>query len=390
MEIKASSRLSGLAGYAFAEIDRKVAELKAAGVQVIDFGVGDPTYPTPLRIRAAAARGLDLHAAAGYPSYVGSRRFREAVSAWMNRRFGVVVDPETEIQSTIGAKEAVFHFPQAFLDPGDVVLIPSPGYPPYRTGTIFAGGTPWFMPLVQENGFLPDFERIPREVVARARIMWLNYPNSPTGRTAPAEFLARAVEFCRGNGIILASDEAYTELYYGDRPCSMLEFGKEGVVVFQSMSKRSAMTGYRIGWVCGDAGVIHWMKKLKTNIDSGVPDFVQDAAVEALSDEGHVDEARAEYKAKRDVLTGAFASAGLDARPPEATIYLWQKAPAGMTDIEYARSLLEPGVACAVVPGSWISMPVEGGFNPGAGFVRWALCPPMELVVEAARRISLR
>lgn len=390
MEVRASSRLSGLADYPFAEIDRSVAELRSRGVSVIDFGVGDPTSPTPPQIRQVAARGLEIHASGGYPSYVGSPAFRRAVAEWMCHRFGVELDPETEILSAIGAKEAVFHFPMAFLEPGDVVLVPSPGYTPYYTGTLFASGTPYFMPLLEENDFLPCFEDIPATVLARARIMWLNYPNSPTGRVAPDWFLKRSVEFCHQHGIILASDEAYTELYYTSKPRSMLEFGREGVVVFQSLSKRSAMTGYRVGWVCGDKNIIRWLKKLKMNIDSGVPNFIQDAAIAALADDKHVELSRAEYRAKRDLLLRAFETAGLDATPPEATIYIWQKTPPGMSDVEYAHKLLDPSIACVVMPGSWISMPVEGGGNPGQGYVRWALSPPIELVEEAARRIARR
>jgi len=383
-----SKRLSLLGGYAFDEIDKRVAELRRQGIKVIDFGVGDPAYPTPEFIRRVAADGLDRHASAGYPSYVGSMHLREEIARWMQRRFAVDLDPADEIMVTVGSKEAVFHFPEAVLNPGDVALVPSPGYPPYKTGATFAEGRTYYYPLAARTGFLPDFKTIPQEIVERAKILWVNYPNSPTGRTPPDSFYEETVSFARENDIVLASDEAYTEIYFTSPPRSFLEFGREGVVVFQSLSKRSAMTGYRIGWMCGDKTLVTLMKKLKTNIDSGAPDFVQDAAAAALNDEVHVEAARSEYRAKMELLMDAFSTAGLSAQPPDAAIYIWQKVPEGMTDLAFARRLLSPSLACAVVPGSWLATPLEDGSNPGADYVRWALCPPIEEVEEAARRIA--
>jgi len=315
-------------------------------------------------------------------------RLRERIAAWMESRFSVSLDPSEEVAITLGSKEAVFHFPLALLDPGDIALIPSPGYPPYRTGTLFAGGEPWYYPVTPETSFLPDFGAIPEDVAARARILWLNYPHSPTGANPPDDFYPRVLEYCQAHDIVIASDEAYSELYFGPRPRSILEFSKEGVIVFQSLSKRSAMTGYRIGWVCGDQSLVSLFKKLKTNIDSGSPEFVQEAAMAALDDEAHVEEARSSYEAKADLLLAAFARAGLPARRPEGTIYLWQSVPKGLTDVEYARRLLDPELACAVMPGTWLATPLEDGSNPGAGHVRWALCPPLEEVKEAALRIQ--
>ena len=388
MTFQPSDRVSRLGGYAFDEIGSQVASLREQGVQVIDFGVGDPSYPTPEFIRQAAREGLDRHAAAGYPSYVGSIGFRREIATWMKTRFQVELSPEREIVVNLGSKESIFHFPEAVLNPGDMVIAPSPGYPPYHTGTAFAEGTTWFYPLTEKNGFLPDFAAIPPEVRRKAKICWLNYPNSPTGRTPPDSFYREALAFCRKHEIILASDEAYTEIYFDRQPRSFLEFGREGVVVFQSLSKRSAMTGYRIGWMCGDEGIVGLMKKLKTNIDSGAPNFVQDAAVAALRDERHVATARAEYRAKAEVLLEAFEKAGLEARMPEATIYIWQRAPRGMTDLEFAQRLLDPAIACAVVPGSGLSPNLADGSNPSEGYVRWALCPSMDRVQEAAGRLA--
>lgn len=391
MKWQPSPPLARLGGYAFDELGIQVARLREAGVNVIDFGVGDPSYPTPEVVRRAAAQGLSDFAATGYPSYVGQPRFREVICEWFKGRFDVSLAPDREVTVTLGSKEAVFHFPMAVLQPGDIVLMPSPGYPPYRTGTFFAGGEPYGYPVLRENGYAPDLDAIPEEIARRARIFWFNYPNSPTGACASDETFRRCVEFCSRYDIILASDEAYTELYFDRPPRSALEFGREGIVVFQSLSKRSAMTGYRIGWACGDEELVQLIRKLKTNIDSGAPDFIQAAALAALQDEDHVAAARAEYSAKQRTLLAAFQRAGLDAHPSQATIYLWQKAPAGLTDVAYAKALLDPEVACAVMPGSWVSEPLADGSNPGAGYVRWALCPSLTDVEEAGRRVqSLR
>ncbi len=391
MEIRASKRLASLTSYAFAAVDEKVAQLKKQGIRPIDFGVGDPTIPTPEFIRRAVRKGLDARAASGYPSYVGAPEYREAVAGWMKRRFGVALDPAAEICSSIGSKEAIFHFPEAILDPGDVVLCPSPGYPPWSRGTRFAEGVPYFLPLTAASGFVPDLSRIPASVLAKARILWVNYPNNPTGAVAPEGFYEEAYRFCQKHGLILASDEAYTELYFTERPSrSALEFGKEGVLVFQSLSKRSAMTGHRVGFVAGDRRLIDLFKKVKTNIDSGTATFVQDGAIAALADEAHVAQMRAMYKAKRDILVGALVAAGLEKCEPAGTIYVWQKTPQGMTSVEFAARLLDPKIAIVTTPGGWISDPCEGGGadqNPGEGYVRFALVPGEEEIQQAAERI---
>ncbi|MBI4577666.1 MAG: aminotransferase class I/II-fold pyridoxal phosphate-dependent enzyme, partial [Planctomycetes bacterium] len=208
----ASRRVRSMGAYAFAEVDAQVARLRERGIEPVDFGVGDPSVPTPERVRRACQQAVDRHATSGYPSYVGSLEFREAVAAWTLRRHGVRLDPRTEVASTIGSKEAIFHFHEAVLDPGDVVLAPSPGYPPYLRGTLFAEGASWCYPLTREGGFLPDLDAIPTPVLLRARLLWINYPNSPTGRVAPPDFLRRVVEFGRRHGLVVASDEAYSEL----------------------------------------------------------------------------------------------------------------------------------------------------------------------------------
>lgn len=389
MAIKASERLASLTGYAFAEVDRKVGELRKQGIEVIDFGVGDPSEPTPEIVRKALKRAADQHAGGGYPSYIGSRSYRDAIAAWMGERFGVSVDPEAEVCASVGSKEAIFNFPEAFVNPGDMVIAPNPGYPPYTRGTLFAEGQMHYYNLKAENDFLPDLGSIPKDVLARARIMWINYPNNPTGALAPKSFLEEAARFCKKHDIILASDEAYTENYYGKRPNSILEIAREGVVAFQSLSKRSCMTGYRVGWVAGDHEIISAFKKLKTNIDSGTPTFIQDAAAAALSDETHVEALRNLYREKRDIIVNGFVKAGLPECRPEATLYIWQRIPEGVSSVEFAEMLLDPEIAVVSTPGNWISVEA-GGENPGEGFVRLALVPSVDECRAAADRISRR
>jgi LL-diaminopimelate aminotransferase len=388
MKIEASGRLQGIGGYAFDEVDKKVEELKAKGITPIDFGVGDPTAPTPSLIREAAAAGLERRKSSGYPSYIGDIGFREAIAGWVNRRYGLTLDPKEEISSTVGSKEAVFNFHEGLVDPGDIVLCPSPGYPPYTRGALFAEGIPYQVPLREEKGFLVDFSEIPPEIARKAKVLWLNYPNSPSGITADERFYREALEFAARYDIIIASDEAYSEIYFEDAPISILNVQKEGVLVFNSMSKRSAMTGYRIGWVMGDPRLVALFRKVKTNIDSGTPTFIQDAAVAALADEKHVEGFREEYREKRDILCPALAAAGLRDCTPVATLYVWQKVPEGMSSVEFATRLLQENIAIVTTPGNWIAESTPDGENAGEGYVRFALVPSLQDTRLAAERIS--
>jgi LL-diaminopimelate aminotransferase len=388
MKIEASRRVQGIGSYAFAEVDKKVEELKSKGITPIDFGVGDPSAPTPKLIRRAAAEGLERRRSSGYPSYIGDVEFREAVARWVQKRYGLSVDPQAEISSTIGSKEAVFNFHEGIVDPGDIVLCPSPGYPPYTRGTLFAEGVPYQVPIRKENGFLIDFSEIPGEVARKAKLLWLNYPNSPSGVTAEERFYREAVEFARKYDLIIASDEAYSEIYFGAAPISLLNVQKEGVVVFNSLSKRSAMTGYRIGWIMGDPQIVAIFRKVKTNIDSGTPTFIQDATVAALADEQHVAAFREEYRQKRDILCSALTAAGLEDCTPEATLYVWQRVPEGMSSLDFATRLLAEEVAIVATPGNWIAEPSAGGENAGEGYVHFALVPSLQDTRLAAERIS--
>ena len=384
-----SRRLAALGGYAFDEVNRRVEALKAQGISPIDFGVGDPTVPTPAIARDRVKSAVDERATAGYPAYEGDLAFREAIAAWTKRRFGVTLDPKTEICVTIGSKEAVFNVHEGLVDPGEVVLCPSPGYPPYKRGTAFAEGTPVFYPLTRANGFLPDLEAIPAAVAAKARAIWVCYPNSPSGAVADETFYRRLLAWADRHGIAVLSDEAYSEISFTKTPPpSLLSVRKEGVLAFFSMSKRSAMTGWRVGWVAGDARLVALFRKVKVNVDSGTCTFLQDGAAAALSDETHVAASCEEYRRKRDVLCAALVRAGLPDCTPAATLYVWQETPRGMTGVEFAQRLLAPEVAVVCTPGEWLSDPVADGTNPGAGHVRFALVPSLADTETAARRIG--
>ncbi len=389
MRIIPSDRVQAIGSYAFAEVDRQVENLRDRGIEPIDFGVGDPTIAPPEVAREATREGVEKHKTAGYPSYIGMERYRQAVADWTQDRFGVDLDPESEITSTIGSKEGVFNFAEGFLNPGDVAIVPTPGYPPYTRGTQFAEGEVYYVPILPENDYLIDLDAIPDDVAEAAKIIWVNYPNSPTGNVAPREFFERVVEFGHKNDIIVASDEAYTEIYYTDEPpISMLEVERDGVVVFQSLSKRSAMTGWRCGWVAGDERIVDVFKKVKTNIDSGTPNFVQEAAIAALGDEDHVESSRADYHEKRDLLADALVESGLPDCRPDATIYLWQQVPEGYSSVDFATELLDPEIAVVTTPGAWISDETDDGLNPGEGFVRFALVPSIDATRKAAERIA--
>ena len=382
-------RLAAIGGYAFDEVGRRVDALRAAGIEPVDFGVGDPTVPTPAIAREAAKRAIDARATAGYPAYQGDAGFRRSIAAWTKRRFGVDLDPETEVCVTIGSKEAVFHVHEGLVDPGDLVLCPSPGYPPYRRGTQFAEGVPWSYPLVRKNGYRPDLDAIPADVAARARAIWVCSPNSPTGAVYDEASYRRLLAFADRHGLAVLSDEAYSEIWFGERPPpSLLSVRKEGVLSFFSMSKRSAMTGWRVGWVAGDARLVALLRKVKTNLDSGTATFVQDGAAAALEDEAHVEAFRAEYRAKRDVLVDGLRRAGLPDCSPEAALYVWQEVPPGMSGVAFAQRLLEKDVAVVCTPGEWLSDPVADGSNPGAGHVRFALVPSLADTRRAADRIA--
>ncbi|MCT4592007.1 MAG: aminotransferase class I/II-fold pyridoxal phosphate-dependent enzyme [Candidatus Gracilibacteria bacterium] len=390
--MKLSRRISNLGFYAFAEVESKVQVLKDKGIKPVDFGVGDPIEPTPEIIREALKKAADERKTSGYPSYVGDTKYLAKIAEWTKNRFDVELDPKTEITSTVGSKEAVFNFPLAFVDEGDVVISPTPGYPPYQRGTSFAGGTNYLLPLLPENNFMMDIDSIPEEVAQKTVIMWINYPSNPCGAQANPEFFKKVIEFGRKYDVIIASDECYTEIYFneGNKPHSILEYAEKDdkVVAFHSFSKRSNMTCYRLGWVAGNADVIAAFRKVKTNVDSGTPTFIQDAGIEALNDESHVATQRAIYKRKGEIIRKAFSELGLEDCFPEATFYIWQKIPDQYeSSVDFAKELLREDIGVIATPGEWISDEVNG-INPGKKYVRFALVPSEEEIELAMEKIK--
>jgi LL-diaminopimelate aminotransferase len=387
--MRVSQRLAALGGYAFDELDRLAAARRATGVDVIDFGVGDPTEPAPEGVVEAARQGLQRHRTAGYPSYVGSPDLRRAAAEWVRRRHGVTVDPETMVSSTLGSKEAVFHMPLACIDPGDVVLAPSPGYPPYATGAHMAGGRCVHYPVYDDGPMLPDLDALPAELLDRLRMVWITQPHVPTGRVAGRDALARLAQQCRAHDVLLCSDEAYCELWFEEPPQSALGAGTDGVLAFFSLSKQATMTSYRVGFVVGDPSAVSVFRKLKTQIDSGTPQFIQDAACAALNDADSAAGSRAAYAARAEVLVPALRAVGCQVECPAAGFYLWVRVPEGTTGLEFARALLDGPPALAVLPGEWLAEPVEGvAVQPGQGRIRLALVPSLERCEQAAERLA--
>jgi LL-diaminopimelate aminotransferase len=378
-----AERLKKLPPYLFKELDRKKTELRACGVDIIDLGVGDPDLPTPDYIIEAMKAAVEDPGNHRYPSYSGMNDLKDAVSKWFERRFGVKVSPETEVISLIGSKEGLAHLPLAYIDPGDVALVPSPAYPVYHIATMFAGGDSFFMPLKKENGFLPDLEAIPSDVIRHAKLMFLNYPNNPTSAVADRGFFERVVEFAKKNHIMVVHDASYTEMAFdGYRPPSLLEVdgAKDVGLEFHSLSKTYNMTGWRIGYAVGNQALIEGLGAIKSNIDSGVFQAIQVAAVKALTyEQGCVKEMVEVYTRRRDVMVNGLKEIGFEVESPKATFYLWIKTPKGYTSAQFAAKLLEKGVV--VTPGN-------GFGEPGEGYVRIALTQKRNRLDEAIQRIK--
>lgn len=378
-----ADRVKNLPPYLFARIDEMKRETLKKGVDLIDLSIGDPDIPTPSHIVKAMQRAVENPEHHRYPSSNGMLSYRQAVSDWYKRRFDVSVNPEGEVISLIGSKEGVGHLPFAFINPGDVVLVPSPGYPVYNIGTLFAGGHSHFMPLRDENDFLPDFRAIPEDMLRRAKLMWINYPNNPTGATTGREFYEEAIALAKKYDIIICHDAAYSEVYYdGQRPMSFLQIpgAMEVGIEMHSLSKTYNMTGWRIGYAVGNRAVIDGLARIKSNMDSGAFQAVQEASIAALaSGEDVLADIRATYQARRDALYDGLTSAGLSMRKPKATFYMWVKVPAGFDSSSFASHVLERA-GVLITPGN-------GFGDPGEGYVRFALTVPVARIKEAAERI---
>jgi LL-diaminopimelate aminotransferase len=379
-----SRRIEALPPYPFADLPVIKRELRARGIDVIDLGVGDADLaPPPAAVEALRIAALDP-SNSRYSFQLGLPRYREAIADFMLERFGVAVDAATELLPLIGSKEGIFHLPFAVLDPGDVTIVPDPGYQAYVGGTVFAGGEAYVVPLRPEDAFLVPLDSIPAEVVGRTRILFLNYPNNPTTAIAPRAYLEEAVEFCRRHHIVLAYDNAYSEVAYdGYRPPSILEIegAREVAVEFHSLSKTYNMTGWRVGWAVGEPRLIAALAKVKSFADTGVPFMIQHAAVAALeSRRSWLPANLAVFQARRDAAVEVLQSSGLEVELPRATMYLWVALPEGERSENFSRRLLlEEGVA--VMPGTSLG-------RGGEGYFRIALTLPEERIRDAAERIG--
>jgi acetylornithine aminotransferase len=363
--------------YPFVRLAEAAARVRARGIEVIDFGTGDPREPTDPRIRRALVEGLRDRM--GYPAAVGLPELREAIAGWAERRFGAALDPDTEIVPTLGSKEAIFTFALAVADlesGRDTVVYTEPGYPVYERGALFAHARTHALPLLEENGFLPDLDAV--DDWSRVAVLWVNYPNNPTAATAPLAFYERAAGLAREHGFVLASDEAYTELWFDEPPASALQLAdRTNVVAFNTLSKRSSMTGYRSGFAAGDPELIAALKAFRPSIGTAPQEFVQRASVVAWGDESHVEETRARYARKRAHFLDLFGRKGLRVAGSAATMYLWVAVPAGESSEGFAERLLEHGVV--FTPGSYLGA-------AGEGYARVALVPSEE---ECARAVEL-
>jgi LL-diaminopimelate aminotransferase len=366
------------------EINRRIAELQAKGKDIVSFGIGDPDLPTPSHIiehMCQAARDPVNHR---YPETRGLPELRQAITEWYKVRFGVELDPTKEVLPLIGSKEGIGHMALCFIDPGDIALVPNPGYPPFSMGTILAGGEPYFMALKEENDFLPDFEAIPGKVADRAKLMWLNYPNNPTGSVADLDFFERAIHFARQHDLAVCHDAPYTEVAFdGYKAPSLMQIpgAKDIGVEFHSLSKTYCMTGWRIGMVVGNPDMVDALFKVKSNLDSGIPQAIQYAAVKALrGPQQHIAEHNAILQRRRDKLVNVLNEVGLRARMPKATFYIWAKTPPEYTSIDFTKKLLDE-VGIAVTPGI-------GYGKEGEGYVRFSLTIPDDRLDEGVNRLS--
>ncbi|MDI6796249.1 MAG: LL-diaminopimelate aminotransferase [Desulfatibacillaceae bacterium] len=378
-----ADRVKNLPPYLFAQIDKKKAQLKAQGADIIDLGVGDPDQPTPghiIKSLQEAAADPRYHR---YPSYSGMGVFNESVARFYKRRFNVSLNPRNEVITLIGSKEGIAHLPLAVINPGDIALVPTPAYPVYSVAVSFCGGVNHFMPLVEKNGYLPDFSAIPKDIAQKAKLMFLNYPNNPTSAVASQDFFKQVVRFAKENSIIVCHDAAYTETYFdGYLPPSFLETpgAREVGIEFHSLSKTYNMTGWRIGFAVGNADIIAGLGKVKSNIDSGAFDAVQMAGITALdSDQDCVEQMRALYARRREVLVEGLKSAGFLPMSPKATFYVWTKVPKSYSSADFAELLLSK---CAIVV-----TPGNGFGEPGEGYFRMTLCLNEERLAEAVERI---
>jgi len=383
ISIELASRVKHLPPYLFAAIDTMKQQALKKGTDLIDLSIGDPDIPTPSQIVKAMKQAVENPVHHRYPSYEGMLSFRQAVAKWYKRRFHVNLDPGAEVLSLIGSKEGIGHIPLAFINPGDTVLVPSPGYPVYPIGTLFAGGISHFMPLKKENNFLPDLDRVPKKILQKAKLIFINYPNNPTSATAPLLFFKEVIRIALKYNIIVCHDASYTEIYYDEKPLSFMQIpgAKDVGIEFHSLSKTYNMTGWRIGFAVGNREVLGGLGKIKTNLDSGVFQAVQEAATVALDmSQEALAPIRKTYQERRNILYNGLTGLGMNLMKPKATFYLWAKVPPHFTSMGFAAHLLDKtGV---------LATPGNGFGDAGEGYIRFALTASAGRIQEAVERIS--
>ncbi len=383
VKVERAERIKNLPPYLFASIDKMKQEAIKKGIDIINLGIGDPDIPTPPNIVKRLQEAVKNEKYHQYPSYEGLLIFRQAVADWYKNRFNVKLNPEDEVLTLIGSKEGIGHFPFAYINSGDIALVPSPAYPVYSAGTLFAGGQPFIMPLKKENNFLPDLDAIPKDIAKKAKLMFINYPNNPTSAIAEKDFYNRVIDFAVKNNIIVAHDAAYSEIYFDNyKPMSFLEVdgAKEVGIEFHSLSKTYNMTGWRIGFAVGNKEIISALGKVKSNLDSGVFEVVQEAGIEALTcDQSIVADIRKVYQERRDILVAGLRSLGIEFEIPKATFYVWLRTPKGFTSADYTAHLLnKAGI---------VTTPGNGFGEDGEGYVRIALTVKKERMLEAIERM---
>ena len=379
-----AKRIENLPPYLFVEISRKIAEKKARGEDVVSFAIGDPDIPTPPHIIERLCQAARDPANHRYPETEGLPRLRQAISSWYEQRFGLSFNPDKEVLPLIGSKEGIGHIALCLIDPGDLALVADPGYPVYSMGVMFAGGECHFLPLTEENDFLPDLDRVPVGVAQRAKLMWINYPNNPTAAVADLDFFERVVAFARKHDLVVCHDAPYTEVAFdGYRPVSFLQArrAREVGVEFHSLSKSYNMTGWRIGMAVGNERLVNALMRVKSNLDSGVPQAIQHAGIEALlGNQDCIAQHNAIYQRRRDMVLHALARIGLRARPPKASLYVWAKIPNGYTSVSFTAKLLDE-TSVVVTPGS-------GYGKHGEGYIRLSLTTPDDRLEEGLSRLE--
>ncbi|MER3419093.1 MAG: LL-diaminopimelate aminotransferase, partial [Chloroflexota bacterium] len=370
--------------YLFAEISRKIAEKRAQGVDVISFGIGDPDLPTPPHVIEALKRAADDPANHRYPETEGLPELRRAMARWYERRFGVMLDPDKEVVPLIGSKEGIAHVALCLVDPGDVALVPDPAYPVYAVGTMFAGGEVYPLPLTEEHRFLPDLDAVPADVARRARVLWINYPNNPTAACASLDFFERVVHFAQRYDLAVCHDLAYADVAYdGYVPPSFLEVpgARQVGIEFNSLSKAYNMTGWRVGMAVGNAALVDALTRVKSNLDSGIPQAIQQMAIAAMDGpQDAIAAHNAVYQRRRDRVVEVLRAIGLTVEPPKASLYIWAKLPEGERSIEFATRLLED-TGVVVTPGI-------GYGAHGEGYIRLSLTTPDDRIDEGLRRLA--